>query len=116
MNRPQPILLLLLLLLGLGLLAQVVPLYTDWLWFVAVAARARLGAHARQRDDRPHLGRLRAPAEPRADEPWPAAGGRRPLAPARPRRRGARSQGSRLLARPVRAGLLAPRHRVRRGL
>src|SRR5438874_2416387 len=36
MNRPQPILLLLLLLLGLGLLAQVVPLYTDWLWFVEV--------------------------------------------------------------------------------
>src|SRR5262249_56478066 len=33
MNRPQPILLLLLLLLVLGLLAQVVPLYTDWLWF-----------------------------------------------------------------------------------
>src|SRR2546425_9850235 len=36
MNRPQPILLLLLLLLVLGLLAQVVPLYTDWLWFVEV--------------------------------------------------------------------------------
>jgi len=36
MNRPQPILLLLLLLLILGLLAQVVPLYTDWLWFVEV--------------------------------------------------------------------------------
>jgi uncharacterized protein len=33
MNRPQPILLLLLLLLVLGVLAQVVPLYTDWLWF-----------------------------------------------------------------------------------
>src|SRR2546428_9190425 len=36
MNRPQPIVLLLLLLLVLGLLAQVVPLYTDWLWFVEV--------------------------------------------------------------------------------
>src|SRR5262249_30590493 len=33
MNRPQPILLLLLLLLVLGVLAQIVPLYTDWLWF-----------------------------------------------------------------------------------
>src|SRR5262252_8867353 len=31
MNRPQPILLLL-----LGVLAQIVPLYTDWLWFVEV--------------------------------------------------------------------------------
>src|SRR2546428_2428484 len=36
MNRPQPIVLLLLLLLVLGLLARVVPLYTDWLWFVEV--------------------------------------------------------------------------------
>src|SRR5262244_1921488 len=36
MNRPQPILLLLLLLLVLGVLAQIVPLYTDWLWFVEV--------------------------------------------------------------------------------
>ncbi|MGH7344561.1 MAG: UPF0182 family protein [Candidatus Rokuibacteriota bacterium] len=34
--RPQPILLLLLLLLVLGVLAQIVPLYTDWLWFVEV--------------------------------------------------------------------------------
>src|SRR3989441_929783 len=33
MNRPQPILLLLRALLVLGLVAQVVPLYTDWLWF-----------------------------------------------------------------------------------
>jgi len=33
MNRPQPVLLLLLLLLVFGVLAQVVPLYTDWLWF-----------------------------------------------------------------------------------
>jgi len=59
-------------------------------------------------------GRLRAPAQSRADEPRPAAGGRRPLAPARPRRRGARAQSDRVLARPVRAGLLAPRYRVRR--
>jgi len=33
MNRPQPILILLLALLALSLLAQIVPLYTDWLWF-----------------------------------------------------------------------------------
>jgi uncharacterized protein len=33
MNRPQPVLLLLLALLAVGLVAQVVPLYTDWLWF-----------------------------------------------------------------------------------
>src|SRR2546428_7894694 len=33
MNRPQPILVLLLALLALSLLAQIVPLYTDWLWF-----------------------------------------------------------------------------------
>ena len=33
MNRPQPVLLLLLLLLVFGVLAQLVPLYTDWLWF-----------------------------------------------------------------------------------
>jgi len=33
MNRPQPILILLLALLALSLVAQVVPLYTDWLWF-----------------------------------------------------------------------------------
>jgi uncharacterized protein len=33
MNRPQPVLLLLLLLLVFGVPAQVVPLYTDWLWF-----------------------------------------------------------------------------------
>jgi uncharacterized protein len=32
-NRPPPVLLLLLALLVLGLVAQVVPLYTDWLWF-----------------------------------------------------------------------------------
>jgi len=32
-NRPPPVLLLLLVLLVLGLVAQVVPLYTDWLWF-----------------------------------------------------------------------------------
>jgi uncharacterized protein len=36
MSRPQPILLILLLLLLLGVLAQIVPLYTDWLWFVEV--------------------------------------------------------------------------------
>jgi uncharacterized protein len=36
MSRPQPILLVLLLLLLLGVLAQIVPLYTDWLWFVEV--------------------------------------------------------------------------------
>jgi uncharacterized membrane protein (UPF0182 family) len=33
MRRPQPILLLVLVLVALGVLAQVVPLYTDWLWF-----------------------------------------------------------------------------------
>src|SRR5256712_6926328 len=33
MNRPQPILVLLLALLALSLVAQIVPLYTDWLWF-----------------------------------------------------------------------------------
>ena len=33
MNRPQPILLVLLLFLGLGVMAQLIPLYTDWLWF-----------------------------------------------------------------------------------
>ena len=33
MNRPPPVLLLLLALLALALVAQVVPLYTDWLWF-----------------------------------------------------------------------------------
>ena len=33
MNRPQPILLVLLLFLGLGVVAQLIPLYTDWLWF-----------------------------------------------------------------------------------
>src|SRR5437867_12343671 len=33
MNRGQPIGLLLLLFLALGLVAQLVPLYTDWLWF-----------------------------------------------------------------------------------
>jgi len=36
MNRPQPILLVLLLLLILGVVAQIVPLYTDWLWFLEV--------------------------------------------------------------------------------
>ncbi|PYN16122.1 MAG: hypothetical protein DME05_09435, partial [Candidatus Rokuibacteriota bacterium] len=36
MNRPQPILILLLALLALSLLAQIVPLYTDWLWFKEV--------------------------------------------------------------------------------
>src|SRR5439155_435583 len=35
----------------------------------AVAPRARLGNHPRDRDDRAHPGHLRAPAEPRADEP-----------------------------------------------
>ena len=33
MNRPPPVLLLLLALLALALVAQFVPLYTDWLWF-----------------------------------------------------------------------------------
>jgi uncharacterized membrane protein (UPF0182 family) len=32
-NRPPPVLLLLLAFLALGLVAQLVPLYTDWLWF-----------------------------------------------------------------------------------
>src|SRR5213594_692998 len=36
MNRGQPVVLLLLLFLALGVVAQVVPLYTDWLWFVEV--------------------------------------------------------------------------------
>ena len=36
MSRPQPILLVLLLLLMLGVVAQIVPLYTDWLWFLEV--------------------------------------------------------------------------------
>jgi hypothetical protein len=36
MARSRTILLLLLLLLGLGLVGQVVPLYTDWLWFQEV--------------------------------------------------------------------------------
>jgi len=40
MNRPQPVLLLLLLLLVLALIAQVVPLYTDWLWFGEVGYTA----------------------------------------------------------------------------
>jgi len=38
-NRPPPVLLLLLGLLVLGLVAQVVPLYTDWLWFGEVGYR-----------------------------------------------------------------------------
>ena len=33
MSRPQPIVILLLVLLVLGLTVQVVPFYTDWLWF-----------------------------------------------------------------------------------
>ena len=33
MNRPPPVLLLLLALLALAIVAQIVPLYTDWLWF-----------------------------------------------------------------------------------
>ena len=33
MNRPPPVLLLLLALLALAIAAQLVPLYTDWLWF-----------------------------------------------------------------------------------
>jgi uncharacterized membrane protein (UPF0182 family) len=36
MRRPQPILLLVLALFALGLVGQVVPLYTDWLWFEEV--------------------------------------------------------------------------------
>src|SRR5882724_9870058 len=40
MNRGQPIGLLLLLFLALGLVAQVVPLYTDWLWFQEVGYTA----------------------------------------------------------------------------
>jgi uncharacterized membrane protein (UPF0182 family) len=32
-NRPPPVLLLLLALLALAIVAQLVPLYTDWLWF-----------------------------------------------------------------------------------
>ena len=33
MRRPQPIVLLVVLVVTLGVLAQVVPFYTDWLWF-----------------------------------------------------------------------------------
>jgi uncharacterized membrane protein (UPF0182 family) len=33
MRRPQPLVLLVVVVVGLGLLAQVVPFYTDWLWF-----------------------------------------------------------------------------------
>jgi uncharacterized membrane protein (UPF0182 family) len=33
MSRPQPIVLLVILVVTLGVLAQVVPFYTDWLWF-----------------------------------------------------------------------------------
>src|SRR2546425_9025910 len=40
MNRGQPIGLLLLLFLALGLVAQLVPLYTDWLWFQEVGYTA----------------------------------------------------------------------------
>jgi uncharacterized membrane protein (UPF0182 family) len=36
MRRPSPIVLLVLGLFGLGVLAQLVPLYTDWLWFQEV--------------------------------------------------------------------------------
>jgi hypothetical protein len=36
MNRGKPLILLLLVLLALGVVAQVVPLYTDWLWFQEV--------------------------------------------------------------------------------
>ena len=44
----------------------------------------------------------------------PRLAGGRPHAPARARRLALAPQGARLLARPVRAGLLAARHRVRR--
>ncbi|MBI4628784.1 MAG: UPF0182 family protein [Candidatus Rokubacteria bacterium] len=33
MTRPQPVVILLLLFVAVGLVAQVVPLYVDWLWF-----------------------------------------------------------------------------------
>jgi uncharacterized membrane protein (UPF0182 family) len=36
MRRPSPIVLLVLALFGLGVLAQLVPLYVDWLWFQEV--------------------------------------------------------------------------------
>src|SRR3970282_770757 len=36
MSRPQPIVLLVILVVTLGVLAQVVPFYTDWLWFAEV--------------------------------------------------------------------------------
>jgi uncharacterized membrane protein (UPF0182 family) len=36
MNRGQPVVALLVVFLALGLVAQVVPLYTDWLWFQEV--------------------------------------------------------------------------------
>ena len=72
-----------------------------------------MGHHPRHQHDRADARRLRAPAEPRADEPRPTAGGRCAHAPPRPRGPGARPQSRRVLARSVRAGLLAARHRVR---
>ncbi|MGH7275994.1 MAG: UPF0182 family protein, partial [Candidatus Rokuibacteriota bacterium] len=36
MNRTQPVIVLLLVFLALALIAQIVPLYTDWLWFQEV--------------------------------------------------------------------------------
>src|SRR3989449_294099 len=72
-----------------------------------------MGHHPRHQHDRADARRLRAPAEPRADEPRPTAGGRCAHAPPRPRGPGARPRSRRVLARSVRAGLLAARHRVR---
>src|SRR5947207_3857437 len=36
MRRPPPVLFVVLVLVVLGLLAQLIPLYTDWLWFEEV--------------------------------------------------------------------------------
>jgi uncharacterized protein len=36
MTRPQPLVLIVALVVALGVVAQVVPFYTDWLWFVEV--------------------------------------------------------------------------------
>jgi uncharacterized protein len=36
MSRPQPLVILIAVFLALGVLAQLIPLYTDWLWFVEV--------------------------------------------------------------------------------
>ena len=73
-----------------------------------------MGDRPRRRHDRPHARHLRAPAEPRAHHARPAAGRRRAHASARPRRLVLALKAVGLLARPVRAAVLAARHGVRR--